>query len=92
MPVMTESCHLRLKITPGAKASEITGITNGTLNLKIKASPVKGKANQELLDFLSKKLGIAKSDIEIIQGFTQRNKIVIVSGLSSEGVFNKLGL
>lgn len=45
------------------------------LKIKISQSPEKGKANEAVIKLLSRLWKIAKSDIELIQGTTSRNKI-----------------
>ena len=46
------------------------------VKIKLKAAPVKGRANTELIKFLAKKYGVAKSKIEIIKGLTAKEKLV----------------
>ena len=62
------------------------GITNGVLGVKIAAPPVKGKANRELIAFLSQMLGVGRSRLSIIKGHTSRNKVIAIDGLSPEEV------
>ena len=59
---------------------------DGTEYLKINiiSVPEKGKANQELVNWLAKKLNIAKSDISIISGELDRLKKLLITTNSSE--------
>ena len=82
--------QLSLKVTPNAGRNEITGFTDGVLHLKIKAPPVKGKANRELIDFLSKELGVKKSAVTIVRGQTSRNKVIAVAGMSRDDILKKI--
>ena len=70
----------RVKVQPGAAKNEIVGVQGDALKIKINAPPVKGKANRALVDFLAKKLGTRKSDVEIVSGHTSRVKIIKVVG------------
>lgn len=63
-----------LRVIPNSSKSEIVGEFAGSLKVKIAAPPVGGAANAELAKFLSKKLGLAKSRIEIISGHSSKNK------------------
>jgi uncharacterized protein (TIGR00251 family) len=63
-------------IQPGAKKTEIKGEFNGMLKIKISAPPVEGAANKELINFLSKKLKIKKSEIKIKNGQNSRIKTI----------------
>lgn len=73
---------LALKVTPGAKKSEILGWEDDypgvgrVLKLKIAAPPVEGKANKEIEAFLAKTLGLPKSAVRIARGATARIKLV----------------
>jgi len=81
---------LRVRAHPNASRSAAAGFTDGILQLKIAAPPVQGKANNELLAFLSKMLGISKSAISIEKGHTSRNKVLSISGLSQEEIIKRL--
>ena len=60
------------------------------MRVRIAAPPVRGKANRELLSFLSQFLGVSQSSLAIIRGHTSRNKTVAVSGLSQEEILRRL--
>lgn len=47
-----------------------------TIKIRIKAVPEKGKANEELIKFLSKELNIPKDQITIISGKSTQLKLV----------------
>jgi uncharacterized protein (TIGR00251 family) len=72
-----------LRIQPGAPKNEIVGFANGVWKIKIAAPPVEGKANKELIDYLSEVLDVAKSSITIIKGEKGRDKTILIVGLSS---------
>jgi uncharacterized protein len=80
---------LKVKIIPNAKATEIIGFDeNQVLKVKIKAPPEKGKANLALVNFLAKKLKIAKNQITIISGLSSRFKVLKIENISSfDGIF-----
>ena len=81
---------LHVRAHPNASKSAAVGFTDGILQLKIAAPPVQGKANKELLAFLSKMLGISTSAISIEKGHTSRNKVLSISGLSQEEIIKRL--
>jgi hypothetical protein len=63
----------------------------GALKIKVTAPPREGKANRELIKFLSKLFGVAKSRIAILSGESSRNKRIFISGISSAEVKEILG-
>ena len=74
---------LNVYIVPRSSKSEIVGIYNNSLKIKLKSPPVDGAANEELVLFLSKKLKISKSNIEIISGDKQKRKVISIKNFNS---------
>lgn len=81
---------LMLYVSPKAKRNEIEGIDEwrGRLKVKIKAPPVEGKANKEVVKFFSKLLG---REVVIIRGEASREKDLLVRNLSADEVRRRLG-
>ncbi|MHC5073983.1 MAG: DUF167 domain-containing protein [Planctomycetota bacterium] len=79
-----------IKVIPGSSKSEISGLFDGKLKVKVAAAPERGKANQALIDFLAKKLGIKKKHINLTSGHTSPIKFVQVSNMSQKTLLNKL--
>ena len=79
-----EGILLRLHIQPRASKSEVAGTHGDCLKIRLKAPPVEGKANSELIKFLSKLLGLPKNNIEIISGHASRRKTVKLAGITKE--------
>jgi len=67
-------------------------LLGGMLKVKIAAPPEKGKANQCLVEFLAKKLGVKKKAVSIVTGQTNPIKQVQVMGMSGQTLLKKLGL
>jgi uncharacterized protein (TIGR00251 family) len=86
------SNRLTVRVTPNAGRNEIIAFSGGVLQVRIAAPPVKGKANKELTDFLSKTLGVRKSSISIIKGQTSRNKVIAIEGMNREDIIKRLSL
>ncbi len=82
--------RLEVKVTPGAQRNEVAGVTAGVLHVKVAAPPVRGKANQELIDLLSQALGVSRSSISIVKGQTNRNKVISIAGLDREEILRRL--
>ncbi|AEH24207.1 DUF167 domain-containing protein [Pyrococcus yayanosii] len=82
---------LSLYVRPNAKKNAVEGIDEWRERIKVSvtAPPVGGKANRELVKFLSKLLG---AEVEIVRGETSREKDVLVKGKTVEEVKKKLGL
>lgn len=84
------SVQLHVRVTPNASRNEITGFTDDVLRVKISAVPEKGKANKELIDYLSRVLGIGKTSMRLLKGQTSRSKVLAIDGLSREEISRRL--
>ena len=82
--------EISVRVHPNAARNEVTGVVDGIYQVRVSAPPVKGKANKELIAFLSRLLGVSKSQINIIKGYTARNKIIAIDGLTQEDITKRL--
>jgi uncharacterized protein (TIGR00251 family) len=73
--------EVRLHVLPRAKRSEIVGLHNGALKLKVTAPPVDDAANRAVIEFFSILLGIPKSSLRILAGTKSRDKILQIRDL-----------
>lgn len=79
---------LRVRVTPNSSRCAAGGIFTAAdgrdyLKINLTAVPEKGKANQELIKFLSKVLGVPKSAFSLLSGDTDRYKRIAVAVLPS---------
>ena len=70
---------IQIHLQPNAKRDEICGEYNGKIKIAITAQPIDGRANMALIKFLSKRLHISKSSIEIQLGLTGRDKTLCIT-------------
>ncbi|XP_055844469.1 UPF0235 protein C15orf40 homolog [Episyrphus balteatus] len=75
----TGNICIKILAKPGAKQNNITDITSEGVGVQISAPPSEGEANAELVKYLSKVLGLRKSDVSLDKGSRSRNKIIQVS-------------
>ena len=85
-------CILALRCQPGAKQTQVVGWHDGRIRIQLKAPPVDGKANEVLLAFLSKSLGVPRQSLNLESGANQRIKRVRIDGIESHEALAKLGL
>ena len=74
-------CELSVRVQPGASRSEAVGLYGEELKVRIKAPPVDGKANEALLEFLSRSLRVRRSQCLIVRGEKSRSKTVLIQGV-----------
>lgn len=71
-----EDLVLQCHIQPGAKRSELAGEHGDRLKIRLQAPPVDGKANAELVRFLSKLFAVPRHAVQIESGDLSRQKRV----------------
>jgi len=81
-----------IKVHPRAKKNAITGEVGDALKLALTAPPVDGKANDACIGFFAKLLKVPRSSITIAAGHTSRNKVIRVTGLTSQQLRERLGM
>lgn len=79
-----ERARLTVQVQPNASVNRVVRFEEGVWHLRIAAPPVKGKANRELIKFLSDTLGVSKGSITIEKGHTSRRKVIMVEGVTDE--------
>lgn len=79
-----EALLLTLHVQPGAKQSEIAGLHDDALKIRLAAPPVDGRANEALLQFIAKCFAVAPRNVELVRGSQSRHKVVKVSGSKIE--------
>ena len=84
--------QVRIHAQPRARRSEIAGIYNGALKIKIAAPPVDDAANSAIIDFFAALLDVPKSRVSIAAGLKSRDKTLLVKGVSSDSFISALHL
>ena len=88
--VGVEQARIMVRVQPNARQNEVLRFKDGVLHLKIAAPPIKGKANQELIRFLSDTLGLRKSNLTIAKGITSNRKVICISHLTQSQAMEQL--
>jgi uncharacterized protein len=70
--------RIAVQISPNAKKTEVVGVLDDALKLKLQAQPIEGKANEALVNYLAKVLSVPNSAVTITHGHTNKRKLVEV--------------
>ncbi len=82
-----EGSVLSLRAVPRASRTGLAPAPgSGGVRVRLAAAPLEGAANAELVRFLARLLGVARSDVEILSGRRSRNKRVLLRGLPADRV------
>jgi uncharacterized protein len=77
---MSDYLIVPLKVIPNKRQNRIVDKTNeGIYRIELKAKPIEGQANLELLRFLGKLLNLRQDQITILSGLHSKNKIVQIN-------------
>jgi hypothetical protein len=60
------------------------------VKIRIKAPPVEGAANKELIRFLAEHLAVPRASIELLSGAGTRQKRIAIQGLSAHEIVRAL--
>lgn len=74
-----------MRVTPKASRNAIGEVVadeqgNGAIKIAVTAVPEKGNANAAVIKLLAKAWRLRKSDMDIVQGSTDRNKTLRITG------------
>jgi uncharacterized protein (TIGR00251 family) len=84
-----EQTRISVRVQPDASQNRILSLKDGRWQVRIAAPAIKGKANQELIKFLSDILGVGRSNLTIEQGITSKQKVVGIKGLTPDQVIGQ---
>ncbi|MCK5132325.1 MAG: YggU family protein [Candidatus Sabulitectum sp.] len=74
---MKATLFIKVKVTPGSNRTEFCSVMeDGCCKIRLKASPVDGKANAELILWISKQFGVQRDSVFIKSGNASRRKTV----------------
>lgn len=81
---MPNGVRITVQVQPNAKKSEVVGVHDDALKIRLQAQPIEGKANDALVKYLADTLGFQKSRVTITHGHTSRRKSVELDGVTPE--------
>lgn len=75
---------ISVRIVPRASRNRIHGVHGEQLKISLRAPPVDGKANEELIGFLAEQLNLHARHFSIINGAASRSKRIHVLGVGEK--------
>ena len=83
-------CALEVQVIPKSSRNAVVGEHHGRLKIALTAPPVEGQANEALLKFLAKLLGISKSNLEVARGEKSKQKTIHIKSTTAEEIQKRL--
>jgi len=81
---------MAVSVHPRSSRDGIEAVRDGVLHLRLRAAPVEGKANEALVETLSKLLAIRKSSISIVRGEHSREKMIRIENITEQALIEKI--
>lgn len=75
-----EGLILHLYVQPGAKKTEIVGIHEGELKIRLNTPPIEGRANKALLQYVAQIFKVPVRQVILKRGDKSRHKTLTVIG------------
>ncbi len=79
---MEPSTRLRLRVSPGARRTEIAGRHGDGWKVRVAAPPEGGRANEAVLSLLAERLELPRRAVSIVSGHAGREKVVRLDGIA----------
>ncbi|HEV8364943.1 MAG TPA: DUF167 domain-containing protein [Gemmatimonadaceae bacterium] len=73
-------------VQPRAARTEVRGVHNGALRVRVQAPPVNGAANAALVELLAGSLGVPRRSVRVVSGETARLKVVDIEGVDAAAI------
>lgn len=82
--------RLRLHVQPGASRTGVQGEHDGCLKLAVAAPPVDGRANDAIVKWFARRLGVPRAALRISAGASGRRKTLVVEADVAPASFDSL--
>ena len=82
--------RVRIHAIPNARETKILIEPDGAITMRVHAPPVKGKANREIVKWLSKRLGRPNSHVRIVAGLGSHLKVVDIIGVDEKNFLENI--
>ena len=83
--------RLEVYIQASASKSEVAGLHDGVIKIRIAAPAVENAANRALVEFVADELGIAKRCVRVVSGMSGRRKVLEIDGVTEELIATTFG-
>jgi uncharacterized protein (TIGR00251 family) len=81
---------LNVYVQPRASQNRVAGMHGNAVKICVTAPPVENNANEAVIHFIAKLLGVSKSSLSIKSGRQARNKKIIISNLALQDAHEAL--
>ena len=87
---VSDGVVLDVRVIPRARKTEIAGIREDAIVVRLVAPPVEGAANDALVAFVAEWLGVPRRAVHILSGERSRRKRLSVTKVTADAVRARL--
>jgi uncharacterized protein len=88
----TSGVELDIRVIPRARKTEVAGLREDSVLIRLSAPPVENAANEALITCVAEWLGVRRRAVHLVSGERSRRKRVAVDGFSADLVRARLTL
>ena len=81
--------RIPVRVTTRSSRERIT-VEGDSVRVWVRSAPVEGRANEQVIGMLAKRLRVPKSSVSIATGATSRDKLVAIEGLEVAEALQRL--
>ena len=85
-----DGATLAVRAQPGARKNVVLGEQAGALKIAVTAPPEDGRANEALVEMLRDWLGVKRSQVSLLSGDKNRNKVFLIHGVTVEALTTRI--
>ena len=89
---VSNGVRLTVHVKPLRNETKLLCEPDGTLTIHVAAPPLKGKANREIVRWLSKRLRISSSNVQLVAGTHSNVKVIEITGMTEAEIVAALGI
>jgi uncharacterized protein (TIGR00251 family) len=82
--------RVHLRVQPGARRTAFAGWFGEHPKVAVAAPPVEGAANEALVAFVARELGVRQREVRIVLGGASRTKRLEVDGLTDDELIARI--
>jgi uncharacterized protein (TIGR00251 family) len=82
--------RVRLRVSPGARKTELAGRHGDGWKIRVSAPPEGGRANDAVLDVLAERVGLPRRALSIVSGQKSRDIVVEMTGINADEAARRL--
>ncbi len=81
-----DDLYFPVRVIPRAHVNQVIDWEMGRLKVRLRAVAEKGRANMALIELLAAHFSVPQSQIEIVRGKTNRNKVIKIRSCSIKDI------